>query len=363
MKIIRRITLPLFFSCISTLALAQGAPASRPQFSVTVFENASLANLSVGSISAMGQIYGVGRLDGVDMVYATAGNQLTVAPKAGVSNMVFASNAAGDSLVRSAGSNGNALVHILSGGVATSLNIAGQTTWSGSMNAAGQVAFNAGFGSYATFDYTTKAYLYDPQFGIRALGTLGGKDSWVTGINDAGVVVGGSTMAPTPGGSQGFMYKDGVMTDVTGWGGYQSTISGINNAGQMVGNVTPDWNQDRTRGFLKTGERTEFLKSISEPVGVDGQGQVLSASGMFYSNGVFYRLESLVPGETGWSYVAAGGINEAGQISARRCKSFLCEIVRLDPLSPVPEPQTYAMLPGGMALLGFARLRRRPRHG
>ncbi|WP_077403919.1 PEP-CTERM sorting domain-containing protein [Janthinobacterium sp. LM6] len=361
MKIIRRIALPLFCACVSTPALAQGAPASPPRFSVTVFENASLANLSVGSISAMGQIYGVGRLDGVDMVYATAGSQLTVAPKAAVSNLVFASNAAGDSLIRSAGSNGNALVHILSGGVATSLNIAGQTTWSGTMNAAGQVAFNAGFGSYATFDYTTKAYLYDPQTGIRALGTLGGKDSYVTGINDDGVVVGASAMAPTPGGAQGFMYKDGVMTSATGWGGYQSTISGINNAGQMVGHVTPDWNQDRTRGFLKTDGNNTFLKSISTPIGVDGLGQVLGANAMFYSNGVTYSLESLVQGEAGWSYMAVGGINEAGQISARRCQSFICEIVRLDPVSAVPEPKTYAMLLAGMALLGFAGRRRRQR--
>jgi probable HAF family extracellular repeat protein len=361
MKIIRNVTLSLFFSSISPLLLAQEVPASRPQFTVTVFDNASHANLAVGSISAMGQIYGVGVLDGVSMVYATAGNQLTVVPKADVSKLVFASNAAGDSLIRSAGSNGNAMVQILSGGVVTSLNIAGQTTWSGTMNAAGQVAFNAGFGSYATFDYTTKAYLYDPQTGIRALGTLGGKDSYVTGINDDGVVVGSSSMAPTPGGAQGFMYKDGVMSSATGWGGYQSTISGINNAGQMVGHVTPDWNQDRTHGFLKTDGNTAFLKSISAPIGVDGLGQVLGANTMFYSNGVTYSLESLVQGEAGWNYLAVGGINEAGQISARRCQSLMCEIVRLDPVSAVPEPQTYAMLLGGMALLGFVGRRRRQR--
>jgi probable HAF family extracellular repeat protein len=67
----------------------------------------------------------------------------------------------------------------------------------------------------------------------KNLGTLGGKNSQATGINDAGVIVGWSDTRS--GDTHAFVYQNGVMKDIGTLGGKESHAWGINKAGKVVG--------------------------------------------------------------------------------------------------------------------------------
>src|SRR5690606_25958683 len=96
-----------------------------------------------------------------------------------------------------------------------------------------------------------------------SLGTLGGKGSSATGINDAGQVAGFSHTAD--GDTHAFITGPGGvgMRDLGTLGGRESRASGINDAGQVVGySYTDDENQrafitgpwrDRDAGFGYAG--------------------------------------------------------------------------------------------------------------
>jgi probable HAF family extracellular repeat protein len=87
--------------------------------------------------------------------------------------------------------------------------------------------------------YST-AFLWDGQQ-MKSLGTLGGTQSYVYGIDSGGNVVGYSWTSD--GVTHGFLYRGGVMLDLnslleigSGWtidGAY-----GINDAGQILGQAT-----------------------------------------------------------------------------------------------------------------------------
>ena len=65
------------------------------------------------------------------------------------------------------------------------------------------------------------------------------------------------------------------------------------------------------------------------------------------------NLNSLIDPLSGWQIEDARDINDAGQIAAFGCNVSTCHALLL---TPVPEPQTWAMLVAG---LGFVGLRRR----
>jgi probable HAF family extracellular repeat protein len=75
------------------------------------------------------------------------------------------------------------------------------------------------------------------QYTLTDLGTLGGLESWGTGINANGQVVGYSYVSGTH--SHAFLYSNGMMTDLGTLGGFSSDLFsyayGINDTGQVVG--------------------------------------------------------------------------------------------------------------------------------
>ncbi|KQV79818.1 hypothetical protein ASD15_17485 [Massilia sp. Root351] len=182
------------------------------------------------------------------------------------------------------------------------------------INADGAVA---GHSRERAGDGIRRAFLHDGA-GMIDLGTLGGAESWATGINDSGAVVGVSRLAGE--GVHAFLYADGVMVDLDP-GGADSEAFDINNAGQVVG-------RGKSGGFL-------------------------------YANGVMTDLDTLIaPGA--WHIASAVGINDLGQIVGQACNGYGECVGAL--LSPVPEPASYGMLLGGLAVLGAAaRWRRRAR--
>ncbi|HEU4709547.1 MAG TPA: PEP-CTERM sorting domain-containing protein [Methylophilaceae bacterium] len=167
---------------------------------------------------------------------------------------------------------------------------------------------------------------------ITDLGVLpGGSYSIGLSINEAGHVVGMSSFDDT-GMEHGVLWADGVMTDLgtLGSAGNFSSAWDINNLGQIV-------------GYSQTGP-----------------GQVVAT---IWDEGQLYDLNSFLDASTakaGWVLTGALSINDLGQIvgfgynsSMRLQGGFL-----LTP-TPIPEPETYAMLMAGLGVLGFVKRRRK----
>ncbi|HEY7314840.1 MAG TPA: DUF3466 family protein [Gemmataceae bacterium] len=123
-----------------------------------------------------------------------------------------------------------------------------------------------------------------------------------------------------------------VVTDLGTFGGTVSSASGINDAGQVVGTATTSDNT--SHAFL-------------------------------YSNGTMTDLNSLLPSNSGFSYlVAATAINDNGQIvgygltTSGQYDAFL--LTPETDVNAVPEPASVTMLGIGIvSMLGYGWLRRK----
>jgi len=200
---------------------------------------------------------------------------------------------------------------------------AGAISVGDAINNAGQVV---GFYSTSEADthhaFTTLAN----GVGLQDLGTLAGDDySEARAINDAGVVVGMSTLAAA--GAPGHAFITGAsglgLRDLGTLGGEGSYAYGLNKAGQVVGYAQ-----------LLDGSLRAFV------TGPDGMDMV--------------DLNTLAVLESGAYFVEATGINDLGQLvaNASNGRAYL-----LTP--PVPEPGTCALMLLGMGLIGVAA-RRQP---
>jgi probable HAF family extracellular repeat protein len=119
---------------------------------------------------------------------------------------------------------------------------------------------------------------------LYALGTLGGPDSYAYRINDAGQIVGKSSIGPDAAPNHAFLYDGGQMMDLGTLGGPESVASNLNSCGQIVGSA------DTVPG-------------------------VASPHAFLYCDGTMTDLnEQLRPGSPAWTLTAAYGINDGGQI-------------------------------------------------
>jgi probable HAF family extracellular repeat protein len=126
-----------------------------------------------------------------------------------------------------------------------------------------------------------RAFLYSGGV-VKDLGTLGGSQSNAVDINDAGQVVGTSTLRRDTA-QHAFLYSGGVMKDLGTLGGSQSYAYAISEYGQVVG------------GFrTKAGADRAFL----------------------YSNGIMADLNTLVEPGSGWVLHWAVAITKSGHIKA-----------------------------------------------
>jgi probable HAF family extracellular repeat protein len=169
-----------------------------------------------------------------------------------------------------------------------------------------------------------KVYLYE-NGDSTDIGSLGGILTVGNDINDAGTIVGMSSVSIN-GLPRAFLYKDGQMHNLGMLpNGYSSTAEGINSLGEVVG-ISSD----------QFGHYTAFV----------------------YRNDAMIDLKDEIPIGSGWQLLAATAIHDQGQIVGYGNKLVGANmVVRAFLLTPVPEPSTYALAVIGV--VGLLALRHR----
>ncbi len=202
------------------------------------------------------------------------------------------------------------------------------STWSSAygINAAGAIT---GYAMNANGQF--QAYTWSAAGGFTTLGTLGGRNSYASGINNLGQVAGSSNAAD--GYSHAFFFDGTTMHDIGTLGGNSSYAYGINDAGSVVGYSS-----------LATGQPHAFV----------------------VVGGILFDLNSLVSNLTGWELTQAYAINNAGQITGTGLFQGVEHAFRLDATvlatseaMATPEPGTLTMLLVGSLLLIGGSFRRR----
>ncbi|MCE3603638.1 FxDxF family PEP-CTERM protein [Massilia sp. P8910] len=212
--------------------------------------------------------------------------------------------------------------------------------------------------------FATHAFTYS-KGKMRDLGTLGGTASSAAAINGAGTIVGTAQNANWQ--DRAFIYQNGRMTDLGGFSGGSSLANDINDAGLIIGQSARD-----SSGYVKSafvyanGALTDLgwgAQRDSNAVDINELGQIVGYGadangqnrGFIYQHGQLVQLDTVVDPSANWVIKSTYSINDHGLILADACKLGVCGTVVL---SPVPEPETYAMMLAGLGLLGFCARRR-----
>ncbi|MDH5287357.1 MAG: hypothetical protein OEX23_12095 [Betaproteobacteria bacterium] len=189
-----------------------------------------------------------------------------------------------------------------------------------------------------------RAFLHDGRT-MWDLGTLGGSNSAARAINDAGQVVGEADTASHP--SQAFLYARGTMIDLADRSFFSTNSSAIaiNNSGQIAG--FQNWVSITLPGtftdvWLYMDGRKIPVDCRSwrcVPIGLNDAGRMLAGVSRSVIPGEFGRflLWDLASGSAdidalGWHVTSAKGINGRDQITAHGCNVDSCQALRLDPL-------------------------------
>jgi probable HAF family extracellular repeat protein len=239
---------------------------------------------------------------------------------------------------------------------------------------------------------TTHAFLYTGP-GVSDLGTLGGRDSRATGINESGVVVGHSSLPDKT--THAFVYRHGVLADLGSLpGGAFSTAYAINKQELIVGAAENPkhlvravmWKNTQivelgtleggsrsralalndkdeivgyseapgaeTHAFLYANGRMQDLGSLgNDPIranAINNHSQIVGASGVshmirhafLWENGVMQDLNKLIAPKGPWRLEEAYDINAQGQIlclGIRADETRDRHLLLLQPASP-PKP-------------------------
>jgi probable HAF family extracellular repeat protein len=197
------------------------------------------------------------------------------------------------------------------------------------LNDQDQVAWNS-----VASDGSLRAMFWDNGT-LHDLGTLGGKFSWVSGINNLGQVVGKSGVDSTSTWEgHAFLWHNGVMTDLGTLGGSFSEAVSINDRGQVVGTSRLDSSSTRQHAFLWQGGTMTDLGGLggnSQAVAINNVGWIVgtSAPGSDFAPryGVLWRDGEIVnlgtrPGDL---YASVTAVNDRGEITGVSCVNLGCD--------------------------------------
>jgi probable HAF family extracellular repeat protein len=187
-------------------------------------------------------------------------------------------------------------------------------------------------------------------------------------INEAGHAVGTVHEDYNFGVPVAFMYRDGVTTYLGMGENWYGVASAINNHDQVAGHVygvLEDGTADLTRmhaAIYDDGAARDLGAMIeggnSAAWDINDEGHVVGwtdtmagVRAFLYVNGEMVLLDSLIDPASGWTIQDARAINVDDQIAATACKAGICQAVRLDPLTAVPEPAQWGMSGAGVLFL------------
>jgi probable HAF family extracellular repeat protein len=184
-------------------------------------------------------------------------------------------------------------------------------------------------GTYATTS-GSHGYIYD-QGVVTDIGTLGGSYSQVEAMNDKGSVVGKSLVAGNAE-YHPFVYEGGVMTDIGTFGGRFGSALAINSHGVVVGAAYDSASQAHAFIYDGSGIRRLFPDSLgqSQAVGINDHGAVIGSfqgagTAFVYDGGVLTMLDQIPEVRAaGFSWLVPTAINDRGWITGygRRAGSF-----------------------------------------
>jgi probable HAF family extracellular repeat protein len=338
-----------------------------PRYSVTVVGTADSAGYG---INASGQVVGY---------LATSGGQhaflynniatLDLGTLGGSTSVAWGINDAGQVVGGAQDPAGNQRPFSYAGGTMSDLGtLGGPSGYAMGINNHGQIV-----GAEDTAAAGPRAFLYTGGT-LVDLGTLpssGAFSSNANALNDGGWIAGGSsagefTPPETP--FHAFVRCCGsTLADLGTFGGQYSEAFGVNELDEVVGiAATSTFRVDHA--FLYSHGVMQDIGTLpgddyAQAFDINNLSQVVgrsfgSGQAFLYEGGAMVALDALIDPASGWTVVDAHAINDAEQIAGTACMAGACHAVRLDPLSPVPEPDAPAMLVAGLALVG-ARLQRR----
>ena len=196
--------------------------------------------------------------------------------------------------------------------------------------------------------------------------TPGPNYSYANAINTSGLVVGTNTFRPT-------LWNHGGAFDLGTLGGDSGSATSINDLGVVVG-VSQNENYTN-RATMWQGEHIIDLGSLggsfSHAMAINNQGWVVGSAATsldeqhatLWLNGQAIDLNQYLSADdvnAGWVLDSANAINAHGLVVGNAYNARLNE-THAYMLSPIPEPESYAMLLLGLAGLGWG-VARRKRH-